>query len=186
MPKDIEVKEIEDSTPLEEIPTDDVVVEEEEDGEPSAPAIPPIDKLIPPMNMPPVPERQEDNNLISDDALLGIYTEILETIKEDRKQVGDYLDNFADMIMNEGDSHTSSKEALVNLAKIKTDMTDKMIKVADLMTRVKMKGKDTYAYSGAHFNAMQSNTINIESTPTSKRELLKAINDAKKKKKEGQ
>lgn len=121
--------------------------------------------------------------LISDDQYLDVINGILKDIKEDRKQVGDYIDNFAEMVMNDGDATTSSKEALVNLVKIKTDLQDKMLKAADLMTRLKLK--NTYAYSGPHLNAMQQNNFNIGTeTEINKKELIKAINQAKKKKKE--
>ena len=64
--------------------------------------------------------------------------------------------------------------------KIKTDMQDKMLKTADLMTRLKLK--NTYAYSGPHLNAMQQNNFIGSDTDFSRKELIKAINNAKKKK----
>jgi hypothetical protein len=120
--------------------------------------------------------------LISDEQYLGILNEIASNIRDDRKQVSDYLDNFADMVINEGDATTSSKETLVNLVKTKVDLQDKMLKVADLMTRLKLK--NTYAYSGPNLNAVQQNNFNIGSDTTnfSRKELIKAINNAKKKK----
>jgi hypothetical protein len=59
-----------------------------------------------------------------------------------------------------------------------------MLKTADLMTRLKLK--NTYAYSGPHLNAMQQNNININSDGTefSRKEIIRAINKAKKKKEE--
>jgi len=87
------------------------------------------------------------------------------------------------MVMNDGDATTSSKEALVNLVKVKTDLQDKMLKAADLMTRLKIK--NTYAYSGPHLNALQQNNFNIGADANfDRKELIKAINQAKKKKKE--
>lgn len=140
------------------------------------------DPLTPKMNVS-LPERQtEASQLITDQQYLGVLTEIIDNIREDRKQVSDYIDNMADMVINDGDATTSSKEALVNLVKIKTDLQDKMLKAADLMTRLKLK--NTYAYSGAHLNAMQQNNYNFsaDTTDFSRRELIKAINQAKKKK----
>jgi hypothetical protein len=142
-----------------------------------------IENMIPQMNVS-VPETPKDvQQLITDEQYLEILSDIVTNIKEDRKQVSDYIDNFADMVMNDGDATTSSKEALVNLVKIKTDMQDKMLKAADLMTRLKIK--NTYAYSGPHLNAMQQNNFNIGSDANfDRKELIKAINQAKKKKKE--
>jgi hypothetical protein len=140
-----------------------------------------FDDLMPQMNVS-VPAEQPQSQLISDELYMGVLQEIMETIREDRKQVSDYVDNFADMVINDGDATTSSKEALVNLVKIKTDMADKMAKVADLMTRLKQK--NTYAYSGPHMNAVQQNNINIgtDAADFNRRELIRAINQAKKKK----
>jgi hypothetical protein len=117
--------------------------------------------------------------LISDSQYLILLNEILSNIRDDRKQVSDYLDGFADMVINEGDATTSSKETLVNLVKTKVDLQDKMLKVADLMTRLKLK--NTYAYSGPHLNDTQNN-FSSDSTNFSRKELIKAINNAKKKK----
>jgi hypothetical protein len=128
-------------------------------------------------------EQQQKEMLITDDEYLGVINGILTEIREDRKQVSDYIDNFADMVINDGDATTSTKEALVNLVKIKTDLQDKMLKAADLMTRLKLK--NTYAFSGPHLNAMQQNNFNIgPEADFSRKELIKAINQAKKKKKE--
>jgi hypothetical protein len=141
-----------------------------------------IENMVPQMNVS-MPESPKDvQHLITDDQYLEILSDIVSTIKEDRKQVSDYIDNFADMVMNDGDATTSSKEALVNLVKIKTDLQDKMLKAADLMTRLKIK--NTYAYSGPHLNALQQNNFNIGDTNFDRKELIKAINQAKKKKKE--
>lgn len=140
------------------------------------------DSLTPKMNVSLPEQPAEASHLITDNQYLGVLNEIIDNIREDRKQVSDYIDNMADMVINDGDATTSSKEALVNLVKIKTDLQDKMLKAADLMTRLKLK--NTYAYSGAHLNAMQQNNYNFsaDTTDFSRRELIKAINQAKKKK----
>lgn len=142
-----------------------------------------LTSLIPNMTvgLPDVPVK-DATALIPDEQYLGVLNEIMSNIREDRKQVSDYIDTLADMVINDGDASTSSKEALVNLVKVKTDLQDKMLKTADLMTRLKLK--NTYAYSGAHLNAMQQNNININSDGTefSRKEIIRAINNAKKKK----
>lgn len=138
---------------------------------------------VPKMNVALNTSAEPKEMLISDEQYLDVINNILTEIREDRKQVSDYIDSFAEMVINEGDATTSSKEALVNLVKVKTDLQDKMLKAADLMTRLKLK--NTYAYSGPHLNAMQQNNFNIGSEADfSRKELIKAINQAKKKKKE--
>jgi hypothetical protein len=137
----------------------------------------------PQMNLAIPTEKVNDASaLISDDQYLGVLDEILCNIREDRKQVSEYIDNMANMVINDGDATTSTKEALVNLIKVKTDLQDKMLKAADLMTRLKLK--NTYAYSGAHLNAMQQNNYNIgtDGKEFNRKELIRAINSAKKKK----
>lgn len=133
--------------------------------------------VIPSMNVPSIPsqENEQASNLVSDEKLVGVYNEILDGIRQDRKQVEDFINNFADLVINEGDSTSASKEALVNLLKIKSDMSDKMSKVADLMTRIKLKDKDTFP---RYLAANQNNTININSGNT-KRQLLEALNKKK-------
>jgi len=156
----------------EQEPTQHVV--EEKDKE--------IDSLIPSLNVN-LPEKKEEpteESLVSDEMLLGVYGEVLNNLRDDRFEVDQILSNFVDMVINEGDSTTSSKEALINLLRMKMESADKMAKIADLMTRVKIKEKDTFP---RYLAANQNNTINIGDNGQ-KRALLEAINKASKKKKD--
>ena len=119
------------------------------------------------------------SNIVSDEQLVDVYQEVLENIRQDRKQTEEFINNFADLVINEGDSTSASKEALVNLLKLKHDTSDKMAKIADLMTRIKLKDKDTFP---KYLAANQNNTININSG-NNKRQFLESLN---KKKEEGQ
>lgn len=144
-----------------------------------------VENLLPPMNISvPQNQSQENNHLISDEQYLNVIDEIMVNMREDRKQVSEFIDTFANMVLNDGDATTSSKEALVNLVKTKVDIQDKMLKAADLMTRLKLK--NTYAYSGPHLNALQQNNINIgtDNANFNRKEIIRAINQAKKKKEE--
>jgi hypothetical protein len=59
-------------------------------------------------------------------------------------------------------------------------MSDKMSKVADLMTRIKLKERDTFP---KYLAAQQNNTINIGNNGNnSRRSLIEALNKAKTKK----
>jgi hypothetical protein len=166
--------EIEEMQSEENMPDDNLLIHETMDD--LKEVIPSLNLNVPPTTaMQPIPEEKE--NIISDDALLGIYQEVLNGIREDRQEIDKLLANFVEMVINEGDSTSASKEALVNLVKIKTDTSDKMAKIADLMTRVKLKERDTFPkYLAAH----QNNTINIGENATNKRELIKQIERAKK------
>lgn len=108
--------------------------------------------------------------IVKDDQILGLYDEILENCREDRKSADTVLANFLDMVMNDGDASSASKEAIVNLVKIKSDTSDKMSKIADLMTRIKLKDKDTFPRYMAN---QTNNKVVIEG---SQRELIKSVN----------
>jgi hypothetical protein len=132
-----------------------------------------VGEIIPSINLS-NPEDQT-SNLISDEQLVDVYQEVLENIRQDRKQTEEFISNFADLVINEGDSTSASKEALVNLLKLKHDTSDKMAKIADLMTRIKLKDKDTFP---RYLAANQNNTININSG-NNKRQLLESLNKKK-------
>lgn len=112
--------------------------------------------------------------LVEDEYLLGLYKEILEDIRVDRIEVDGLLTNFTDMVFNGGDVTSSSKEAVVNLAKIKSDILDKKTKMADLLTSLKIKEKNSTKSS-----TNQTNHIHI----TDRRSIIEAINNVKNKEK---
>ena len=109
----------------------------------------------------------EQNAVVTDEQLLELYGEILEDLRSDRKEFEAILANFVEMVMNEGDSTSSSKEALVNLAKLKSDIAIGKGKIADLMTSLKLKEKQA-----SKINATQNNNITI----TDRRNLIETIN----------
>jgi len=118
---------------------------------------------------------KEHDCIVKDEQLLNLYDEVLVNIRQDREEVNEHLSQFVDLVMNGGDGSSASKEAIVNLIKIKSDTADKMVKIADLMTRLKLKDNNTMPRWMA---AQQNNKITIESN-TKKRDLLKAIHKAK-------
>jgi len=138
-----------------------------------------VQELMPKMDIN-LPSQSAENEecIIDDEHLVGLYEEILTNIREDRNSVDEVLVNFIDMVMNEGDSTSASKEAIVNLIKVKSDAADKMAKVADLMTRIKLKDRDTFP---RYLAAQQNNKITIENS-SNKRDFLKLIQQAQEKK----
>lgn len=123
----------------------------------------------------------EDNSLVpapetcivSDQKLVGIYDEIMDNLREDRQQVAGLVDVFSNMVVNNGESSTSSKEALVNLMKTKIETADRMAKVADLMTRIKLKSPDTYK---PFYNKKDTNVVNIyDSSGVNRKALFESI-----------
>jgi hypothetical protein len=124
-------------------------------------------------------------DLITDDALLSVYDEIMCNLRTDRTHVSELAEKFEDMVVNEGDSSTSSKEALVNLVKHKTETQDKMTKIAELMTRVKLK--QPYGEAKGYLNKGQGNagprTINIyDQSGFNKKAMIEKVKAATEKK----
>lgn len=127
--------------------------------------------------------KKEELSIVSDENLLGVYDEIMNNLRSDREQVANLIDTFSNMVINDGDSSTSSKEALVNLIKTKIDATDKMSRVADLMTRVKLKQPDTFPPYLNKGNKESGNTINIyDSSGINRKSLMEKIQKEKGKK----
>lgn len=125
---------------------------------------------VPPMNLM-VANPNSTECPVTDGDLLNIYSEILGDLRNDRSEIDSLLSNFVEMVMNEGDSSSASKEAVVNLIKVKSDIADKKTKIADLMTTLRLKDK-----SVSKLTANQTNHIHI----TDKRNLLETINSLKK------
>lgn len=140
-----------------------------------------LDKLIPSMNVtvPQVPTKAEPReDLVTDDVLLNLYGELLDMTRQDRVETAEYINNFAEMIFNGGDSSNGSKEALVQLMKMKMDSSNNMSKIADLMTRIKLK--DRYTTDFAPLNASQTNNITIKGGDH-RQKLMKAVETTLKK-----
>jgi len=125
-------------------------------------------------------QNKEELSIVSDESLLGVYDEIMQNLRDDRNQVADLVNTFSNMVINDGDSSTSSKEALVNLIKTKIDATDKMSRIADLMTRIKLKQPDTYQ-PWMNKNKESGSTINIyDSSGVNRKALMEKIQKEKK------
>jgi hypothetical protein len=121
-----------------------------------------------------IKKEEKDLSLITDENLLSVYNEIMNNFRCDREQVSDLVDTFSNMVINDGDCSTSSKEALVNLIKTKIDANDKMSRIADLMTRIKLKQPDTFQ---PYMNKKESgSTINIyDSSGINRKSLMEKI-----------
>lgn len=126
---------------------------------------------------------EKEMSIVSDEALLGVYGEIMDNLRSDREQVSDLADTFSNMVLNDGDGSTSSKEALVNLVKIKMEASDKMTRIADLMTRIKLKQPDTFQPWMGKGKEKNGNTINIyDSSGINRKSLMEEIQKEKGKK----
>jgi hypothetical protein len=115
--------------------------------------------------------QSSNDELVNDEMLMGLYVELLGEIRNDRIEIDNLLQNFTDMVFNGGDVSSSSKESVVNLAKIKSDILDKKTKVADLLTSLKIKQKNQLKNS-----TNGSNPININ-----RRSIIEALQAEKSK-----
>ena len=121
-----------------------------------------------------VPTEAKETELVKPEQIVSFYNEIMNDIRTDRQEIDEVLKHFEDMVINSGDAQTSTKEALVNLMKLKSDTADKKTKVVDLLLRAYHKTDNFPRYLAAH----QENTINIDGA---KRKMLKTIiNEAEK------
>lgn len=136
-----------------------------------------VDALIPSMNVSKDLVEPEKECIVGDQEILSLYDEILQDCRKDSQNVDEALANFLNMVMNDGDASSASKEAIVNLLKIKSDIADKKSKVADLMTRIKLKERDTYP---RYLAAQQNNKVVIEG---GQREIIKTIQKIAQRKK---
>ena len=126
---------------------------------------------------------EKELSIVSDEALLGVYGEIMDNLRSDREQVSELVDTFSNMVLNDGDGSTSSKEALVNLVKTKMEASDKMTRIADLMTRIKLKQPDTFQPWMGKGKEKGGNTINIyDSSGINRKSLMEEIQKEKGKK----
>jgi hypothetical protein len=98
-----------------------------------------------------------------------ISEEILSDINKSGDKIDELLENFVNMVMNEGDASSSSKEAVVNLIKTKTDLADKKIKVMELYMRAFLKESNTFP---KYLAATQNNKITIQS---GMRDIIKSV-----------
>lgn len=120
-------------------------------------------------------QKKEEKEIVTDDTMIGLGAEILDIMRDDRKEIDELLSNFVNMVINDGDASTSSKEALVNLMKMKSDCAVNMTRMYDLMARIKMRDR-----SIPDVVAKQVNKFNIGGGGTKRKMLETLAKEAKK------
>lgn len=128
------------------------------------------------VSMPLAPKKDEEVVLVKNETMINLYNEILEHCREDRKDADGAFKTFLEMVVNDGDATSSSKEAMVQLLRVRVEATDKMTKVMDLLMRYVLKDRDTFP---KYLNANQENNITIK-TKSTKRNFLEKLEKAKK------
>jgi hypothetical protein len=128
------------------------------------------------INVGSIEKKKDEKEIVADDTMINLYGEILDMCRDDRKEIDDLLGNFVNMVINEGDASTSSKEALVNLMKMRSDIANNMTRVFDLLARIKMRDK-----SIPEVVAKQVNKFSIGGGNANKRKMLETLaKEAKK------
>jgi len=88
--------------------------------------------------------KEDQLPVITNDKMISLYSEILDYIRDDRKEASEAYDMIKNMVVNEGDATEGSKEAMVNMLKLRHETSDKMTRVMDLLMRVILKDRSTY------------------------------------------
>lgn len=123
------------------------------------------------------PATDQVKQLIPDEKIINYYEEAIENIKEDRHTADEAFKTFLDLVINGGDATSASKEAMVNLLKIKTESNDKMLKILELWTRMHLRDRDTFP---KYLAVQQNNKIEGTSRPARKMiEMMKELNQMK-------
>lgn len=128
------------------------VIEEDHDSQKNLPQLQ--------VNLSPAKSQNTDEKaVINNDQMVNLYQEILNYCRDDRKDADGAFKDFMDMIVNNGDATSSTKEAMVQLLRIRVEATDKMTKVMDLLMRYVLKDKDTFP---RYLAANQENNIIVK------------------------
>lgn len=120
------------------------------------------------------PAVDQAKQLIPDEKIINYYEEAIQNIKDDRQEADSAFRTFLDLVINGGDATSASKEAMVNLLKIKTESNDKMLKILELWTRMHLRDRDTYP---KYLAVQQNNKIEGTTRPARKMiEMMKTLN----------
>lgn len=104
--------------------------------------------------------------LIKPDQIIGMCKQIADDLESEKAEITEAYVNFSEMVFNAGDATSASKEALVNLLKLRSDLVDKKSKLAEMMLKLFLK--DGVKTVTAH----QHNDFSI----AGKKELLQELN----------
>lgn len=121
--------------------------------------------------------------LISDDKFTKYFEEAIGNLRQDRVDADEHFKKIFDMVINEGDSTSASKEMATNFFKMKTEANDKMIKILDLWTRMKLKEKNTMP-DWLKAKSIKNQQINIHDSEVKKqstKHLIELMDEVEKK-----
>lgn len=82
-----------------------------------------------------VPATTDKNELVQAGQIVSLCQNVLSDIEGEKEEINQAYNNFSEMVFNAGDATSASKEALVNLLKLKSDMVDKKMKMAEFLLK---------------------------------------------------
>ncbi len=117
---------------------------------------------------------ENKNEIVQADQIVSLCQDVLSDIATEKDEISQTFNNFSEMVFNAGDATSASKEALVNLLKIRSDLVDKKTRVMEMMLRAFQKdGPKTVT-------AHQHNDIHISDKRKLFQELDKQEEEEKK------
>lgn len=100
--------------------------------------------------------QREEKPLVTNDEMTEMYKKIFSYIEEDRSENVDLYNTLKDMVINDGDASHSTKEAMIQAARMRGESADKLTKIMDLLMRSLLKERDTFP---RYLAANQENNI---------------------------
>jgi len=83
-----------------------------------------------------IPTNETNTSLVQADQIVGLVKNVMDDITVEKNEIQEAYTNFAEMVFNAGDATSASKEALVNLLKLKSDLIDKKARMLEMMMKV--------------------------------------------------
>lgn len=103
--------------------------------------VPQVPQVALNINLPP---GETNIQLVQPEQIVSLVQTVMENIEGEKNEIQEAYVNFADMVFNSGDATSASKEALVNLLKLKSDLIDKKARMLEMMMKVyKTEGPKT-------------------------------------------
>ena len=83
-----------------------------------------------------IPNAENNVALIEPEQIVNLVQTVMTDIDKEKIEIQEAYVNFAEMVFNAGDATSASKEALVNLLKLKSDLVDKKTRMLEMMMKV--------------------------------------------------
>lgn len=82
-----------------------------------------------------LPAQEPKSEIVQAEQIVSMCRDIMTNIVEEGDEIKEAYVNFADMVFNSGDATAASKEALVNLLKLRSDLVDKKTRIMEMLVK---------------------------------------------------